>query len=85
MKAANNSEVPTEGAGKFKERHPQFCKLYHWFEWPVSKLEDRKAQSEKILERYPDKIPVICEKHETSQLKGMDRTKYVRPFHLTIS
>ena len=85
MKAANNSEVPTEGAGKFKERHPQFCKFYPLFEWPDSTIEDRKAQSEKILERYPDKIPVICEKHETSQLKGMDRTKYVRPFHLTIS
>ena len=37
--------------------------------------EDRKTQSEKILEKYPDKIPVICEKHEESKLKSMDRTK----------
>ena len=42
---------------------------------PIASTEDRKAQSEKILEKYPDKIPVICEKHETSTLKGMDRTK----------
>ena len=72
---SNNTETAGEGAGKFKERHPQFCKFIYWNLTLIASIEDRKAQSEKILEKYPDKIPVICEKHETSTLKGMDRTK----------
>mgnify|MGYP002632500924 FL=1 len=38
-------------------------------------IEKRKAESDKIKERYPDRIPVICEKSETSKLPDIDKTK----------
>ena len=38
-------------------------------------LEKRKAEADKIRERYSDRIPVICEKSETSKLPDIDKTK----------
>ena len=37
--------------------------------------EKRKAEADKIRERYSDRIPVICEKSETSKLPDIDKTK----------
>ena len=48
----------------FVERHPN--------------LEDRKAQATKILASYPDKLPVICEPSNGSELT-LDRTKFLIP------
>ena len=41
---------------------------------------DRKKQSEEILKRYPNRVPIIVElsKHDHS-LKPIDRTKYLVP------
>merc|ERR1712070_720139 len=41
--------------------------------------EKRKAESAKIMDRYQDRIPVICEKSETSKLPDIDKTKYLVP------
>lgn len=38
-------------------------------------IEQRKSEAERIRERYPDRIPVICEKSETSKLPDIDKTK----------
>lgn len=38
-------------------------------------VEARKAESAKIREKYPDRIPVICEKSATSKLPNIDKTK----------
>ena len=38
-------------------------------------VEKRKAEADKIRERYSDRIPVICEKSETSKLPDIDKTK----------
>jgi len=38
-------------------------------------IEKRKAEADKIRERYSDRIPVICEKSETSKLPDIDKTK----------
>ena len=35
----------------------------------------RKAESDKIREKYPDRIPVICEKSATSKLPDIDKSK----------
>jgi GABA(A) receptor-associated protein len=35
----------------------------------------RKKESEKIREKYPDRIPVICEKSGTSKLPDIDKSK----------
>ena len=49
----------------FKKRHP--------------KVAERKEQSDKILSQYPDKVPVICEKAEGSQLMDLDKSKFLIP------
>merc|ERR1739841_232829 len=36
-----------------------------------------------IRERYSDRIPVICEKSETSKLPDIDKTKYLVPNDLS--
>lgn len=38
-------------------------------------LGARKAESDKIREKYPDRIPVICEKSATSKLPDIDKSK----------
>ena len=53
----------------YKQTHPDF--------------EKRKAEADKIRERYSDRIPVICEKSETSKLPDIDKTKYLVPNDLS--
>lgn len=38
-------------------------------------LAERKAEAERIRERYPDRVPVICEKSDTSKLPDIDKIK----------
>ena len=45
----------------------------------------RLAESSKIKEKYPDRIPIICEKTKDSTLKEIDKTKYLVPKDLTLS
>ncbi len=40
-------------------------------------FEVRRAEYEKIIKRYPDKIPLICEKAPRSKIKSIDKTKYL--------
>ena len=46
-------------------------------------IEKRKAEADKIRERYSDRIPVICEKSENSKLPDIDKTKYLVPNDLS--
>lgn len=55
----------------YKKDHPDFGKAPR-INHP---LEARKAESDKIREKYPDRIPVICEKSTTSKLPNIDKTK----------
>ena len=60
-------------SSNYKTTHPDFGK---WFKYAIYYCsEKRKAESDKIKERYPDRIPVICEKSETSKLPDIDKTK----------
>jgi GABA(A) receptor-associated protein len=54
---------------KFKEQNPDASK--------------RKQESSKIRDKYPDRIPIICEKAPYSKLKEVDKTKYLVPYDLT--
>ncbi len=45
-------------------------------------LEERKAESQRILEKYPERIPVICEKLERSKIEVIDKKKYLVPSDL---
>ena len=49
----------------------------------VLRFEQRKEESRKILEKFPDKVPVICEKHLRSPLPELERGKCLAPMDLT--
>lgn len=54
---------------KFKAEHP---------------LEKRKAEAARIKEKYADRIPVIVEKAEKSDIPDIDKKKYLVPSDLTV-
>ncbi|KAI4338478.1 hypothetical protein MLD38_023533 [Melastoma candidum] len=47
-------------------------------------LEKRRAEAARIREKYPDRIPVIVEKAETSDIPNIDKKKYLVPADLTV-
>ncbi|KAK9845688.1 hypothetical protein WJX84_006376 [Apatococcus fuscideae] len=53
----------------FKDEHP---------------LERRQAEAGRIRDKYPDRIPVIVEKAEKSDIPDIDKKKYLVPSELTI-
>ena len=55
------------------------------FKTKIQDVNQRKKMSENILQSYPDKIPIICEKDPRSKLKDIEKTKYLMPKDLTVS
>jgi hypothetical protein len=55
----------------YKRDHPDESKS----KITLNCLGARKAESDKIREKYPDRIPVICEKSATSKLPDIDKSK----------
>ncbi|CAL5429671.1 unnamed protein product [Camellia sinensis] len=47
-------------------------------------LEKRRAEAGRIREKYPDRIPVIVEKAERSDIPNIDKKKYLVPADLTV-
>ena len=47
-------------------------------------LDKRKKESSKILEKYPDRLPVIVERLKSSDIGRLDKKKYLVPHDLTI-
>ncbi|BFZ61072.1 ubiquitin-like protein atg8 [Saitoella coloradoensis] len=47
-------------------------------------FEKRKAEAERIRQKYVDRIPVICEKVEKSDIATIDKKKYLVPADLTV-
>ena len=45
----------------------------------------RRQNCEKIRQQFPDKIPIICEKDPKSNIRDIDKTKYLVPNDLTVS
>ncbi|CAI6328233.1 unnamed protein product [Periconia digitata] len=60
---------PPNMRSKFKDEHP---------------FEKRKAEAERIRQKYNDRIPVICEKVEKSDIATIDKKKYLVPADLTV-
>jgi GABA(A) receptor-associated protein len=58
-------------ARPYKEEHP---------------LEKRKSEASKIRNKYPDRVPVICEKADkaSSDIPDIDKKKYLVPVDLTV-
>ncbi|SHO75787.1 Component of autophagosomes and Cvt vesicles [Malassezia sympodialis ATCC 42132] len=47
-------------------------------------LEQRKEESSKIRDKFPDRIPVICEKAEKTDIPAINKNKYLVPADLTV-
>jgi len=48
-------------------------------------FEQRKAETERIIAKYPDRIPVICERHiSNTSSPDIDKTKYLVPMDLSV-
>ena len=47
-------------------------------------FEKRKSESTRILQRFKDRLPVICEKVENSDIQEIDKRKYLVPGDLTV-
>lgn len=47
-------------------------------------FEKRKAESARIVEKYPDKIPLILEKSDTTHLQEISKKKYLMQQDVTI-
>jgi len=47
-------------------------------------LEKRQAEASRIRDKYPDRIPVIVEKADKSDIPDIDKKKYLVPADLTV-
>ncbi|GMM49769.1 ubiquitin-like protein [Starmerella bacillaris] len=47
-------------------------------------FDARKAEADRIRQKYSGRIPVICEKVEKSEIDGIDKRKYLVPADLTV-
>jgi GABA(A) receptor-associated protein len=47
-------------------------------------LDKRQAEAQRIREKYPDRIPVIVEKAEKTDIPDIDKKKYLVPSDLTV-
>ncbi|MBT3407105.1 hypothetical protein HN415_00310 [Candidatus Woesearchaeota archaeon] len=47
-------------------------------------LDKRKAEANKMLEKYPDRIPIIVTKSRRSTLSDIDKNKFLVPVDLTV-
>lgn len=47
-------------------------------------LNERRKESSRVLEKYPDRIPVICERRSSSKMANIDKEKYLVPNDLTV-
>lgn len=47
-------------------------------------FQDRLVESKRVLKKYPDRIPIICEKRFGSTLADIDKEKYLVPKDLTV-
>ena len=47
-------------------------------------FDKRQAESEPILRKYSDRIPIICDRADRSNIHRIDKTKYLVPADLTV-
>jgi len=47
-------------------------------------FEKRKKEADRIRQKYPERIPVICEKAANTDIPDIDKKKYLVPNDLTV-
>ena len=50
----------------------------------LKSFEKRKNESKHIRQKYPDRIPIICERGKDNNIKDIDKNKYLVPSDLTV-
>lgn len=50
----------------------------------TSTVEQRREEAERIMKKYPDRIPVFVEKRKGSTIPDIDKRKYLVPRDLTM-
>eukprot|EP00486_Rosalina_sp_Unknown_P003424 CAMPEP_0201567444 /NCGR_PEP_ID=MMETSP0190_2-20130828/7948_1 /ASSEMBLY_ACC=CAM_ASM_000263 /TAXON_ID=37353 /ORGANISM="Rosalina sp." /LENGTH=117 /DNA_ID=CAMNT_0047987457 /DNA_START=232 /DNA_END=585 /DNA_ORIENTATION=- len=48
-------------------------------------LQERKDKATRVLSKYGDRVPVICERDPKSSIQQMDRSKILVPKELTVA
>jgi len=61
-----------------------FAAILFYFWWLLHTTEKRKSEAERIRAKYPDRVPVICEKADRSDIPDIDKKKYLVPADLTV-
>jgi GABA(A) receptor-associated protein len=46
-------------------------------------LQERRAESDRITAKYPERIPIICERYKRADVPELDKTKFLTPCDLT--
>lgn len=62
-------QKPREMRSQFKDEHP---------------FEIRRAEADRIRHKYGDRVPIICEKVDKSDIGTIDKKKYLVPHDLTV-
>jgi GABA(A) receptor-associated protein len=61
-------------------------KYYNMFDFKNKKsYEERIEESNKIIKKYPDRIPIVVEKSKKSNVQNIDKNKYLVPNDMTLS
>ena len=47
-------------------------------------FDQRQKESKKIIDKYPDKIPIIVQKNKNCTLNDIDKHKFLVPTDMTI-
>ena len=50
----------------------------------LTDVEQRIEESQRIRQQYPDRVPVICEKAEKTDIPNISKKKYLVPGDLTV-
>tara|TARA_B100000963_G_scaffold351416_1_gene362975 strand:+ start:1360 stop:1707 length:348 start_codon:yes stop_codon:yes gene_type:complete len=50
----------------------------------LKSFEKRKNESKHIRTKYPDRIPIICERGNDKNVNEIDKNKYLVPMDLTV-
>ena len=47
-------------------------------------LEQRKREAQRLIEKYPDRVPVIVNRAESSKIDDIDKHKFLVPSQQTV-
>lgn len=48
-------------------------------------LADRQRDSQRLIDKYPGKKPIILQKSKSSEIPAIDKFKYLMPTEMTVS